>query len=303
MELIADKLLRGALDMHAHSYPELTLSLEPRIDNFEWARIAKDYGMRGFVMKSHIWPTVMQAYELRDKFNEIDIFGSITLNYTVGGLNPTSVALAGELGAKVVFMPTWSARNDIDRSGVTLNRIRQICSYVDETIKKENGGITVLDNNGKIKEEVKEILSIAKSYKMVINSGHLSIQESIKLAEEAAEMNVKFILEHPHIPTISANREQQKIVVSLGGVVSHTFVACMPMHVRIDPKEIAKSIEVLGAENTILTSDAFGPWNPPAPELLRMYIASLLRIGISENEITKMVRDNPAKLLNLDIKK
>lgn len=52
MEKLADRILKGSIVIHAHSYPEHTLSTDPRLDNLEWAKMAKEYGMRGFVMKS-----------------------------------------------------------------------------------------------------------------------------------------------------------------------------------------------------------------------------------------------------------
>lgn len=300
MEKAADRLLRGAIDIHAHSYPEHTLSTDSRLDNIEWAKMAREYGMRGFVMKSHIWPTVVQAYEIRKIVDHIEVMGSVTLNYTVGGLSPTAVAIAGELGGKVVFMPTWSAKNDISKSGVMLNRIRKICPYVDKTIQDEGGqGISVLDSQGKIREVVREIFSIAKFYDMAVSSGHLSIEESMKLAELAAEMGVRFVLSHPHNKTISASPEQQKHIADLGGFVEHTFIACMPMHLRVDPKEIAKSIRLVGAGQTVITSDAFGPWNPPAPEIFRMFVGTLLALSFSEDDIRQMAIVNPTRVLNL----
>lgn len=299
MKKKADLLMEGAVDIHAHAYPEHTLKTEPRVDCIEWARMAKDYGMKGFVLKSHIWPTAIQAYEIRNVVDGIEVMGSITLNFTVGGLSESAVALAGELGARVVFMPTWSAKNDIDRSGVMLNRIRKICPLVDKTIEKEGGGIYILDKNGEVKPEIRDILAIARSYDMLVSSGHLSIDESIKLAEAARQVDVRFALSHPHNKTIAATVEQQKTIAALGGYVEHTFIACMPMHLRVNPKEIAESIRAVGVEKSVITSDAFGPWNPPAPEVFRMFIRTLLELGFSENEISAIARKNPARLVGL----
>ena len=38
----ADLLLRGAIDMHAHGYPQFTLNMPPRVNNLEWAQAALD---------------------------------------------------------------------------------------------------------------------------------------------------------------------------------------------------------------------------------------------------------------------
>ncbi|MDR1322482.1 MAG: DUF6282 family protein [Gracilibacteraceae bacterium] len=299
MSLAVEELLRGAVDVHAHSYPELSLSYDSRISNYDWAVMAKECGIRGYVLKSHVWPTVMQAYELSRLAQDVLVMGSVTLNYTVGGLSPTAVALAGELGGKVVFMPTWSSRNDIERSGVTLNRIRAFCPQVDDMVRRENGGVTVLDAAGRVKPEVSDIMDIAEHYGMAVSSGHLSPAETLKLAELAAVKGVRFTFSHPHIKSVAATVEQQVEAAATGAWIEHTFIACMPMHVRVDPRVIAKSIEAVGVDHAIMSSDAFGPWNPPEPELMRMYIATMLNIGFSADEVRKMVQVNPARYLGL----
>ena len=42
----------------------------------------------------------------------IKAFGAITLNHSVGGLNPVAVELAGRSGCKIVWMPTVDAENE-----------------------------------------------------------------------------------------------------------------------------------------------------------------------------------------------
>ena len=44
---------------------------------------------------------------------------------------------------------------------------------------------------------------------------------------------------------------------------------------------------------------ASAAWDAPSPELLRMFIASLLALGIDDAEIRLMVQENSAKLLGL----
>jgi len=53
---IEDELLRGAIDLHAHSWPEFSLKMRGRMDDIEWARAAQAAGMRAYVMKSHVSP-------------------------------------------------------------------------------------------------------------------------------------------------------------------------------------------------------------------------------------------------------
>ena len=101
--------LNGVIDIHAHSDPDST----PRsIDAIDLAKLAKDRGMRGLVLKNHYESTAALAYVVRKEVPGIEIFGGIDLNLTVGGINPAAVErmtmMKGGWG-RVVWMPTFDA--------------------------------------------------------------------------------------------------------------------------------------------------------------------------------------------------
>src|ERR1700686_4447932 len=80
--------LSGAIDMHAHADPDGT----PRkIDAIDLARLAKQRGMRAIVLKNHYEPTASLAYIVRKVVPGIEVFGGISLDLTVGGVNPAAV--------------------------------------------------------------------------------------------------------------------------------------------------------------------------------------------------------------------
>jgi hypothetical protein len=105
-KLIEDELIAGAIDLHAHCYPEVTLKFRGRVTDYRWAETARSLKMGGFVMKSHLWPTMERAYSLREQFPDLKIFEAITLNPNVGALSPFSVESAIQLGAKIIWLPT-----------------------------------------------------------------------------------------------------------------------------------------------------------------------------------------------------
>jgi len=76
----------------------------------------------------------------------------------------------------------------------------------------------------------------------------------------------------------------------------------MPMHQRLELSRIVEAIQEIGPSQTVLTTDAIQTWNPPPPELMRMYIASLLQLNIEEEAIRRMIQENPVKILGLDDK-
>src|SRR5258705_4083409 len=99
--------LSGAIDMHAHADPDGT----PRkIDAIDLARLAKERGMRAIVLKNHYEPTASLAYIVRKEVPGIEVFVGISLDLTVGGVNPAAVEwmtkVRGGFG-RVVWLPPF----------------------------------------------------------------------------------------------------------------------------------------------------------------------------------------------------
>ena len=111
--------LQGVIDMHVHTNPDLR---KRAYDDFELMEAAIRVGARAIVIKTHQGTTQDRAY-LCNRHNEIvhggdnnfTMFGSITLNRVVGGINPKAVDSSLKLGAKVVWLPTQSAKNHMEK--------------------------------------------------------------------------------------------------------------------------------------------------------------------------------------------
>jgi hypothetical protein len=293
----ADDLLRGAIDMHFHGYPEFSLEMPRRYTDEESAGFMVKAGMRGVVLKSHFWPTTGLAYYLRKAVPELEIFSSITFNSSVGGIQKWALESAVKQGVKVAWMPSWSAKNDIRRNGV----VHLIRGYLPSVEKfTENDGIAIIDERGKLIPEIAEFLSLIKGYDIALFTSHISILESLELAREAKRIGFqKLILNHPDSKSIGASFEQIVEFASLGAYVEICALGLMPMFLRITPQELKKIIHTVGASRCILTSDYAFEWSPPGPEKLRMLISALLEVGVKEEEIVEMARVNPKRLLNL----
>ncbi len=293
-----DRLLQGAIDLHAHAFPEFSLKIRGRVHGVEWAELARAAGMRAIVMKSQIFPTVEKAQVISKIVSGIEVFGGIALNHSIGGLNPLAVEAAGELGGKVVWMPTWSSKNDLSKSQFYLGRMKAFLKTLRQVVPGPEAGIEILEG-GKIKSVVKDIVQIARDHQMIVSSGHISVQESMALAEECVRHNVPFLFAHPFNRAIAGSIDDQKEIAARGGYVEHCFITTMPMHQKIDISRIVEAIREVGPEHTVLTTDGGQNWNPPVPELMRMYIASLLHLNVDGESIRKMVQENPAKILGL----
>src|SRR5262245_24602099 len=79
-----DSALNGAIDLHVHELPD---SENWRIDAIDIAKLARDRGMRGLVLKSHWHSTAEMAYLVRKVVPGIEVFGGIGLSRATGGVN------------------------------------------------------------------------------------------------------------------------------------------------------------------------------------------------------------------------
>jgi hypothetical protein len=268
-----------------------------RVEDLEAAQLAAQAKMKGFVLKSHMWPTVGRAYQLRNQVKGVEVWPSIALNTSAGGFSPWTVESALKQGAKVIWMPTWSAKNDIQRGG--FSRLMKGWLTTINQIKPEDG-LTVFNDSGEMDRKVKEVLALAKDYDVPVFTGHLSPEEGLALGREAKRMGFKkLIFCHPDSRTVGAEMEHIKEMAGMNFFVEFTFLGLLPALCRISIQEVCRRIKEIGAERSVLTTDSFFEWATPPSEMLRMFIASLLTQGITGEEIEMMVRKNPSELLNV----
>ena len=270
-----EDILRGSFDLHVHAGPDP--GRERRMDAMDTARAAYEAEMGGFVLKSHDHPTAPLAYALNRMYPGLEVAGAIALNEAVGGLNPSAVRAAAELNARVVWMPTFSA--DFYRAS-----------------HGQGPGISLWARHGVLRPEVLDILDIVADSGMVLASGHVSPEEAIELFTRAVERGVsRMIATHP---AGIATDEQMREMTSLGAYIEYTFLACMPSRMTMTVAELADAIRETGPDHCVLTTDFGQPENPPPAEGMRMAIASLLQAGLTSEEITKVVKDNPLRLVS-----
>jgi hypothetical protein len=293
----SDNLLRGAIDLHHHGYPEFTFRCRPRLDDADELAVCRAAGMRGIVLKSHMWPTVGRAYLLRRLVPGIEIYPSITLNAVAGGFNPIAVESAAEQGARVMFMPTWGAAHDIERGGFS----RFMFAYLSQAkgLKPENG-LRVTGADGKVSPDVKECLAVAAQYKMLVCTAHIAPRESIALAQAAKDAGIaEIVFSHPDSKSVGATRDEIREMARRGAVIEFCINGFMPGIQRTSPKTVMEIVDEVGANKAIFTTDSFYEADPPGAEMMRIIIATMLRIGMKIDDLRKMVRTNPARLLQL----
>ncbi|MGH3126307.1 MAG: DUF6282 family protein, partial [Gaiellaceae bacterium] len=99
----ARELVVGAYDLHVHVAPDVPAR---RIDDRMLAQRFVGLGLAGFALKSHYTSTAERAQVVSALSPGVDVFGTLTLNWAVGGMNALAVEIAAREGARIVWMPT-----------------------------------------------------------------------------------------------------------------------------------------------------------------------------------------------------
>jgi hypothetical protein len=295
---IVDRLLVGAIDLHCHSGP----SVMPRyFDHIEAMHEAASVGIRALLIKDHYYSATPVTEMLNKHFGHLHVklLSGVPLNNTVGGLNVHAVEHGIKLGARLVWMPTFSSRNHIDHH-------KQDHGFKDkfpQTKKKmlEPIPLTVVDERGRLLPEVGPILDLVAENDIVLSSGHLHITEIWPLFEEAKRRGVKRLLCNHPTYVIDATLDDVRRLVDMGVYVEHSMCMFVPgSKFRFyDPPELARIIEAGTVERTILGSDLGQVGNPRMVDGFRNVIETVLDLGYDEAQVRKMVSTNAADLVGL----
>ena len=287
----ASAVLQGAIDAHVHAAPDMQTR---KIDCLELVQEARKKGMAGVLIKDHVTLTSDRAYILNKIYSDFKVYGAITLNDPVGGINPAAAEAAIRLGCRQVFMPTYAARNHVSRWG----KGSGLSSY---PFLLNSQGISPIDDAGKLLPEVQETLRLIAQADVLLGTGHLSPPEIMILLRAAKEARVQRILiTHASMTLIGMPVENQLDAIRLGAYIEHSFVATTEWFAargKTPVDEIAFQIRSTGVEHCVMSTDFGQAANPSPIEGLEEFVRQMRSRGFTEREISRMVQENPKKLL------
>jgi hypothetical protein len=289
-------MMQDVIDVHCHIDFEFSAKERKREPEFLWLPKAEAMGMRGVVLKSHWWPTAnVVPYILASVETKVALWSSVTLNITAGGPNACIVESCAELGSKMVFLPTWSARNDVERKGFS----HRLKSYYTNHGQLENPNYYFLDAKGKLISRGHEILEACKAHDLTLGMGHVSWQESLAFIEAARNLKYSHRLVVNHVQThiIAMPLDAMKRAAEMGAFLEACWNALAPG--RMDSPELVQQFREIGLQQVIASTDYFRPYSPNPAELFRMYLGMLHEGGLSKEEVRMVACDNPARAMGL----
>jgi hypothetical protein len=279
---LTDAALIGAIDLHVHHDPD---SYPRQWDAFEIARLARQRGMRGIVLKNHWTETSGLAFLVRKYATPgFEVFGSVTLDTPVGGVNPQAVRymldVAGGLG-RIVWMPTHDSDHEV-------------------RYNKETRPSVSVSRGGTLRPEVLEVIRLIAGRDLALATGHVTPDEALQILREAKRAGVKrLIVTHPLLaPQYTyMSTEQLRTAADLGGFIEITAGSLTG---AADAKDrVMAAIRAVGAKRFFVGSDSGLVGTPNVPDALAAAAKSLRAAGVGEDDLTLMFKDNPAFLVNL----
>lgn len=291
-------LLEGAYDLHVHSAPDVL----PRLmDDIEMGKRITETGMAGYVIKSHYFCTAERAELVRKCFPKCDAIGAITLNSSVGGYNPTAVEMAGRAGAKIVWFPTCD--NTHERKHVFDGNPNKKLPYWAKILiqMKEEGieapEVDALDENGKLKGCVYDVLDVIAKNDMILATSHISHEECFRVVQEAAHRGVKhIIITHVDFPTTFYTIEEQKELAKYGAYMEHCYTTWATQ--KVDLETSLSMIKAMSPERVIISTDLGQKTSIYPDQGMAIYGQKLLEAGFSEDDIHTMFVKNQRILLD-----
>jgi Family of unknown function (DUF6282) len=286
-----ESTIESAIDFHIHSSPDV---IPRRLDDFEVAKSAARARMKAVVLKNHYASTAGRAVLVNKIVPEIEVFGGIVLNNSVGGINPDAVEAMHRIGGKygkVVWLPTVDSEHHL------------------KVFHKSGVGIKVAEK-GKILPETEAVLKIVAKEQLVLETGHISSEEVMVVVRQANLLNIKNILiTHAMADVPGLSLENMQTAAQMGAFLELAFVNDLMGENAADEghrnwhqvsiERMVAAIKLIGAEHFVLSTDLGRKPDPLPAEGYKLFVEKLISEGISQREIDLMMKKNPARLLGI----
>lgn len=275
--------LKGAIDIHVHQDPD---SAPRAIDADDVARQAKAAGMRAVVLKNHWEDTASLAYMVRKMVPGIEVFGGITQDLAVGGINIEAVKHMADMKGgygRIVWLPTFDAQNQV----------------------KDKGPEVKVSENGKLLPSVLALLDYIGTRKQVaLETGHVSAAEALMVIREARARGIQHVVAtHGMSGPTNLSVAQAQEFGRMGGYVEFVYGGTLEKGSTLTVEKYAEWIKAVGPEHCILSTDLGGarPYPRPMPtQGMLDFMNALHKLGISVADINQMAKTNPAIVLGLE---
>lgn len=285
--------LKGICDMHVHTNPDLRLRA---YSDLELADAAVRVGARAIVIKSHLGFTVNRAAIANEYVRKVygentgfTMYGGVVMNKVIGGVNPEAVEKGLKLGAKVIWLPTQSAKRHMEKMG-----------------QDPANGIELV-RDGKVVPDLMDVFRLIRDYDVVLGTAHVSPEEAFIVVEAARDAGIKkIVITHPEWWVCDYSIEDQiRLVKDYDVILERCYAQNMgkgkPYHLNL--KENAELIQEIGYEHVMADTDGGQTENPDWETEMYEYMHYLVEYGIPIEQVYHMTKTIPYRLLGIEEEK
>jgi hypothetical protein len=160
-------------------------------------------------------------------------------------------------------------------------------------------GYYLLDEAGRIKPEIAEMIRMVADADVALFFGHATHAEIFAIAELLERLRLKKgVIDHPFSPFVDLDIAQMKQLAGAGITLNFTYDELSPL-LGVDPARMYEAIRAVGIEHVTLSSDAGEPLFPHTVECMRLIRSYMAAFGLSEDELRTVSIINPARLVGL----
>ncbi|MCW2994960.1 MAG: hypothetical protein JWQ18_2455 [Conexibacter sp.] len=283
-------LVRGAYDLHVHVDPDVVGRI---VDDVTLAERCALHGLAGFGLKSHYTSTAERARTVNATAPDgVRAVGAITLNAAVGGLNPLAVEIAAREGARIVWLPTVDAVNELGARERTYAPGVHVPMWVAIQQELREAGmetppVPVLNGGGTPTAALLSVLEVVAKHQLILATGHLDRDEIFAVVRAARAAGVRdVVVTHPEFPSQDLSIPDQAALAAEGAILERCFTT--PFTGKCTWAHVAEGIRATGPGNNLLSTDLGQPKNPPVEDGLALFADRLLEHGITDEEIQTM---------------
>ncbi len=279
--------------MHVHTNPDLRLRAYSDLD---LADAAVRVGARAIVIKSHLGFTVNRAAIANEYVRKVygentgfTMYGGVVMNKVIGGVNPEAVEKGLKLGAKVIWLPTQSAKRHMEKMG-----------------QDPANGIELV-RDGKVVPDLMDVFRLIRDYDVALGTAHVSPEEAFIVVEAARDAGIKkIVITHPEWWVCDYSIEDQiRLVKDYDVILERCYAQNMgkgkPYHLNL--KENAELIQEIGYEHVMADTDGGQIENPDWETEMYEYMHYLVEYGIPIEQVYHMTKTIPYRLLGIEEEK
>jgi hypothetical protein len=277
----------GVVDVHYHAGPDL---YRRRLTT---AGAGRAYAAVGgwVVVKSHLGSTAAAAWEARQE--GLPVSGTVVLNDLAGGVSPHVVEQAvyahGPDSPRrlVVHLPTLVGPSHP-------SKLRREPFHPALDVDRWRGG-RVVDDEGRLRPEVTDVLRVARDAPVVLATGHCDREEALRVVDEAVRLGVpRVLLTHATHPMSGLTPADLADLADAPG----TYVELTALTLLLGHRDTDHLRAVVDAHPRVVFSSDLGQQDQPdVPAWLRLTDTWFTEAGLAPAQARAVTSTNPAALL------